>query len=343
MCAVAITALIPLLGVAALTITHQRDAAVESAFERLDGIANAQVGQLDRLITSDIEISELRTSNQILRTALSSIDETPNIDSETLVTTLASLMQSSDRLVNISLHQTNGELLASVDEGAPDRYRAEGLGPPQQDQSSLMLVGANGQPSAYSTRPVIIDGQIAGWISIETDSSPIADMVNDYSGLSLTGETSIARQTEIGALIIPPMRFKDNAALEVMIPASNAMALIILAVNGVEGRFENTVDYRQQEVLAVNRYLPSADWGVVVKMDRSEALLGVSTFTSTVLVSLLVAMTLVLILSLAIIRSIWTPVREVIASARAVSGGDRNEAHRPTAASSSGSQSRLIR
>ena len=119
------------------------------------------------------------------------------------------------------------------------------------------------------------------------------------------------------------MRFKDNAALEVMIPASNAMALIILAVNGVEGRFENTVDYRQQEVLAVNRYLPSADWGVVVKMDRSEALLGVSTFTSTVLVSLLVAMTLVLILSLAIIRSIWTPVREVIASARAVSGGDR--------------------
>ena len=56
-----------------------------------------------------------------------------------------------------------------------------------------MLVGANGQPSAYSTRPVIIDGQIAGWISIETDSSPIADMVNDYSGLSLTGETSVAR------------------------------------------------------------------------------------------------------------------------------------------------------
>ncbi len=63
-------------------------------------------------------------------------------------------------------------------------------------------------------------------------------------------------------------------------------------------------------------------------MDRSEALLGVSTFTSTVLVSLLVAMTLVLILSLAISRSIWTPVREVVASARAVSGGDRNHRSR---------------
>ena len=328
MCAVAITALIPLLGVAALTITHQRDAAVESAFERLDGIANAQVGQLDRLITSDIEISELLTSNQILRTALSSIGETPNIDSERLVTTLTSLMQSSDRLVNISLHQLNGELLATVDEGAPDRYRAEGIGQPQHDQSSIMLVGANGQPSAYTTRPVIIDGQITGWISIETDSSPITDMVNDYSGLSLTGETSVARPTEEGALIIAPMRFKENAALEVMIPASNATAPITLAVNGIEGRFENTVDYRLQEVLAVTRYLPSADWGVVVKMDRSEALLGVSTFTSTVLVSLLVAMTLVLILSLAISRSIWTPVREVVASARAVSGGDRNHRSR---------------
>ena len=150
-------------------------------------------------------------------------------------------MQSSDRLVNISLHQLNGELLASVDEGAPDRYRAEGIGQPQHDQSSIMLVGANGQPSAYTTRPVIIDGQITGWISIETDSSPITDMVNDYSGLSLTGETSVARPTEEGALIIAPMRFKENAALEVMIPASNATAPITLAVNGIEGRFENTV------------------------------------------------------------------------------------------------------
>jgi diguanylate cyclase (GGDEF)-like protein len=315
---------LPLLLLASVSISRQRGVAIDRAYDALEGVAAAQVGHLEGIATADQELSELLASNAQLRNGLIAHDSGDDIDAAKLDGILGAAMNSSDRLVNICLHSRDGTDLASVDPDAGDRYGAYGLRPGSEHYVSRVVGGPAGEPTAITNAEIIVNGVHLGTVTIETDTAAIHELVTDYEGLSETGETSVAQATTDGAQLIAPLRFKDDAVLALIVPQTATAAPITLAMAGEAGRFGDTVDYRQTEVLAVTRHVEKTGWGVVVKIDREEALAGVEHFQGTVAITLAGVILLVLMISFAVGKMVWRPVREVTAAAVSVAGGDRS-------------------
>ncbi len=75
--------------------------------------------------------------------------------------------------------------------------------------------------------------------------------------------------------ILNPLSHDQDAALNRKIVIGSDVALPLqMAAQGKSGA-GITVDYRGREVVAAWRYLPLLDWGLVVKIDASEAFLPV--------------------------------------------------------------------
>lgn len=124
----------------------------------------------------------------------------------------------------------------------------------------------------YLNRAIKKNGQLIGYISIRMDMAPVYQIIQDTTGLGRTGETLIARRTnDQGALFLNPLRHNPSAALSLSVNKDNENAKPILdAVNRKEN-IAFSYDYRKKKVLAVSRYIPLLDWGMVAKIDFDEA------------------------------------------------------------------------
>ena len=125
-----------------------------------------------------------------------------------------------------------------------------------------------------------------------------------------------------GAQFIAPLRFKDGAVLNTVVPPTAVEAPITLALAGYSERFEGVPDYRQESVLAVTRTVEGPGWGVVVKIDRSEALAGMSSFRATLMGATLVGALLVIAMAVLFARLISRPIRRLTEAAVGVAEGD---------------------
>ncbi len=90
----------------------------------------------------------------------------------------------------------------------------------------------------------------------------IKDLFHEREGLGETGEILIVN-TE--AYAIMDLRWRKNAAFTVQLKAAPS----VLASRGNEGIIES-LDYRDVPVIAAYRFLPSVQWGMEVKQDKSE-------------------------------------------------------------------------
>ena len=158
---------------------------------------------------------------------------------------------------------------------------------------------------------------------VETDIDPVTQLATNYQGLSQTGETSVAQADENGdAQFIAPLRFKESAVMTLRVPSTATAAPITRALAGDEDRFADTMDYRNQPVLAVTRTVDSTGWAVVVKMDRAEALAGSSDFQRSLFAAIVAAIALGILAAMALARRISSPLRRLTRTAVAVTDGD---------------------
>jgi PAS domain S-box-containing protein len=88
---------------------------------------------------------------------------------------------------------------------------------------------------------------------------------------TLTGETILAAARKESIVFLSPLRFKAASPLSFSLPLSTPRLAARFAVEGrkVFGEF---TDYRGVPVLAATRGIRGTNWGLVVKVDRSEAL-----------------------------------------------------------------------
>ncbi len=88
---------------------------------------------------------------------------------------------------------------------------------------------------------------------------------------TLTGETVLAQAEDGKVLFISPLRFKPAEPLSFRLPL-NTMNLAERAAVLGRKTFGEFTDYRGTPVFAATRPIKGTDWGLVVKVDRSEAL-----------------------------------------------------------------------
>jgi light-regulated signal transduction histidine kinase (bacteriophytochrome) len=86
-----------------------------------------------------------------------------------------------------------------------------------------------------------------------------------------------------------------------------------MALDGEERLLRHATDYRGAEVFAATRHLDRTGWGMVVKIDRAEALAAVSQFRDMLLVGSILVTAAVLALAMWVSRRIADPVVELTA------------------------------
>ena len=170
--------------------------------------------------------------------------------------------------------------------------------------------GKDGQFSTYISAPVHnFDGILEGIIFLEVDMAAIYNFVQDSTGMGETGETLIARKEGDSALFLNPLRHDPDAALKRKVVFGQDQAIPIQeALKGNAGH-GISIDYRGQKVIAAWRHIPLLDWGIVAKIDVSEAFEPVTALREFVLILVVVVVILSILIAIIVAKSISDPVQ----------------------------------
>jgi signal transduction histidine kinase/CheY-like chemotaxis protein/HAMP domain-containing protein len=159
----------------------------------------------------------------------------------------------------------------------------------------------------FIAAPVFRGRKMIGVLAFQISSETIYNLARDYSGLGRTGETIIGTNKDNKFLFLTPTRHDPDAAFKRNLVANISEKPLTKAVSGKRG-FGVSYDYRNREVLAAWDHLPEFHWGIVVKIDTSEALAQVYSFRKQIFFlgsSLFIILTFVILfLSKKIVRSL---------------------------------------
>ncbi len=118
-------------------------------------------------------------------------------------------------------------------------------------------------------------GQASGVLVLRDDLHFLFPMVQSWPVASQSAETLLVARDGNDALFLNELRHKKDTALKLRVPLTGDINTpawpAIRSVQGYTGLLES-VDYRGKPVLAYTLPVPDMPWGMVVKMDREEAM-----------------------------------------------------------------------
>jgi len=209
-------------------------------------------------------------------------------------------------------------------------YRASGLAKVfdtaltllDSDISSFSYYPPSGKAAAFLAAPVLDGRKMVGVIAVQLNEDRLFYIFSDYLGLGESGELVAGKLREDGSIVAAgPLRHRPDALDKGLVLNEKSALPIRLAALGQQGA-GFAVDYRGREVLAAWQYVPSLAWGLVVKIDRAEALAPVRHQELIAGGALLAALLLVLTGILFATTTITAPLKQLIATVRRFAGGD---------------------
>jgi len=191
------------------------------------------------------------------------------------------------------------------------------------DSTTDFSKDANGLISLNLAGPVFLNGKTVGVLIIDSDGSNITSVVTDYTGLGDTGETLLVTKNANGdAMFLTPVRFDPNAALNRVITAGSTNVPSTHAVKGEEITMLNATDYNGYPVIAVTRYIPAANWGIVAKISQSEAYAPTVNLRNLLVFMVIISTATILVITYSVARSFTDPVVNLTNFAKKVGLGD---------------------
>jgi len=192
----------------------------------------------------------------------------------------------------------------------------------QADISSLEFYAPSSQPAAFIAIPIMREGVVVGVVAVQIDNEELFSIVNDYAGLGETGEVIVAKKVDNEAVFAAPTRHESDAAMNRKVGfGSNKGLPIQKAVKGSTG-FGSDIDYRGSEVLAAWRYVPSIQWGLVAKIDATEAFASVAQLRTAVILLGIITLIAVVLAALAIAKSFSEPIKKLMRMTELIASGD---------------------
>jgi HAMP domain-containing protein len=146
--------------------------------------------------------------------------------------------------------------------------------------------------------------------------------ITDATGLGETGETVVGKKKDDAIEFTAPTRHDPDAALRRTVPLGTEQGRrIAQAAQGHSGAGEG-VDYRGEQVFAAWRHVASIDWGLVVKIDRDEAMRAVDESRRTTAGLAGIIVLIAVVVSLVAAKAFVRPLRELQVAAERISRGD---------------------
>lgn len=161
-----------------------------------------------------------------------------------------------------------------------------------------------------------------GVLAINTSADDVLSIINDFTGLGNTGETTLARRLPSGHIYyLTPTRFHPVPG-DSLIIESHANKAMAMALEGRSDLLIKYKDYRDRDVIASPRYIAHTGWGITTKIDWQEA-----TAPLTKLLWDTIFLSLLLIAGVAVAgyffaRKIISPLKQLQYASREIAAGN---------------------
>jgi HAMP domain-containing protein len=189
--------------------------------------------------------------------------------------------------------------------------------------SDIYMSALDRRYAMLCTAPLLDNrGGFMGEVAFEIDAGRLFEEIKDATGLGETGETFLGIMRAGDVLFINPFHpERDEARKKAAFWGGKTALPMQKALKGESGVGES-VDYLGHGVFAAWRQVPSTGWGLVAKIDSSEALATVTKARwlalGLVLFILLTCGTAALLIS----KSITGPIRDLQLGAEIIGSGD---------------------
>jgi len=182
-----------------------------------------------------------------------------------------------------------------------------------ENNSPAILVAAPSEDS---------NGVFSGVVVLEIDIKPIYALIQDATGLGATGETLLAVREGGRVLFLNPLKYDPEAAFKRSVSIGEEFAVPAQkAASGENGSGEFR-DYRGKMVIAAWRHIPFLNWGLVAKIDATEAFADVMNLRYRLLAIIFIVFLLSALIAVYIAHSIARPIKELSVAAQKIGGGN---------------------
>lgn len=290
---------VPMITMGFINFANAKSSLREARIAGLESTADLKAANIDKFLLGlerELRFSQnyfnVRTNLPILTRLIGSEGDPASLAAHEMLDGQLTTFRVVNQYLDLVLFSPQGQLV--YDNNKEHEHAAISLPKSPADKafregSSDVYLGdvfevesASGQFAMWAAAPVRnFDGGFVGVVGFKADMGPVFNLIEDTTGLGETGETLIARLSEGPAgkevaLFLNPLRHDPNAALSRFAVLGNAEAVPIQeALLGRSGSGES-VDYRGENVVAVWRPIPSTGWGMVAKIDSSEAFAPIS-------------------------------------------------------------------
>lgn len=137
------------------------------------------------------------------------------------------------------------------------------------------LKDAGGQvgQNAILAVPIASQGKVVGVLAFELSNEEIYRIIHAADGASSSMEVIVGTWQEPGEILLAtPLRFNKTQG-KLLAENPDETKTVQYLKEALEGKEQQIVytDYRGKKVIAVTKYLPALRWGMLVKVDVSEA------------------------------------------------------------------------
>lgn len=314
-----IISLLPYAVISYSNYSAEKDAIENKVFDVLSALAEAKSTHISTVVNFRIaQVREVSTSNFM--------QEIESKNTSNINFNLLRVKKEIPEFFEISALDINGTVIASTESGQIGKSHAE--------EELFKNAGKNvyiGGIEYYDNRtgytissPVLKrdTGKFIGVIAVRVYPRLIYDVTGDYTGLGESGESLLVQRRGNEVVFLNPLRHNATAALRLSYPLDSEIAIpAILAAEGGKGTIK-ALDYRGKEVFSAYTYIPVIDWGLVVKIDSSEALIPVNKFRTRAIALGIFYFAVVMALAYLFGKRYTAPIRRLSDASKKVAKGD---------------------
>ncbi len=334
-------ALLPMLLLGAIGLDNNRHTIQQEQFNMLRTLVELHLHHIQDVVHErrlDIEALQnsfnIRKNLPILQEQMSRPDSPAYRKATALLDAQLQEICRDAAYDNILLLDTHGRLAYATDDSLIDQHIGKPLPAPFDGVFAAAAKGLYFSPVFSGRTPERnrmhllmaaplkdVAGHAIGVIVIQMDMESLYHHMTHMEGLGKTGEILLGVRSGDSIKFISPVRHSHGGAfLQVPWRSTDAQPMR-LALEGKSGS-GFSVDYRGQEVLAAWQPVPKLGWGMVVKVDASEAFDSIYHLQKLGMVAMALTALLSLGLAFAASRAITLPIRRLQKASRLIGEGN---------------------
>ncbi len=280
--------------------------------EELAYVADGNAKQVELLMEERLGLQQTIYASTSIRLALSQADK------PALLVAMREYLLADPSIRSIQFFDTAGVSYASTSEDADEMSLPENAREVTKDETGFYEVQMkDGILTGFMLREFQHGNAFRGSLLIGIDLSDIVDLQASYSSLSQTGELLLVAPQNGMAVVFTPKRFADGRS---SFPLDD-QSVEVRSLNRTSGAYHKATDYRGTQVFAATQYLPSLDWGLLVKKDRDEVLVPVVNLYRIILFAIVTSLLLLFLLGWYLRRYVLSPIKALTKLAKQIQHG----------------------